>query len=211
MGSRLESLGISTDFAAGVLVARQLEGGIRFGLGSTLALRRRDLEAIGGFRGFLDYLADDYQIGSHLVQRGFRVELSDVVVQTFLPAYTLRQFADHQLRWGRTIRDSRRRGYLGLVLTFGLPWSVLALLFSGGAFWAWALLAIATLLRIDVAVIVGWLALRDQWALTLLPLLPVRDSVAFLLWMISLTGDTVVWRGSSFRLKEGKLNRLDSS
>src|SRR5207248_10767500 len=37
--SKLESLGISTDFAAGVLVARQIEGGLQFGLGSTLALR----------------------------------------------------------------------------------------------------------------------------------------------------------------------------
>ena len=35
--SRLEALGISTDFLPGVLAARWLEGGIRFGLGSTLA------------------------------------------------------------------------------------------------------------------------------------------------------------------------------
>ena len=36
--SRLEALGISTDFLPGVLAARWLEGGIRFGLGSTLAM-----------------------------------------------------------------------------------------------------------------------------------------------------------------------------
>ena len=127
LGSRLESIGISTDFAAGVLTARQLEGGIRFGLGSTLAFRRRDLEAIGGFEAFVDYLADDYEIGKRIAQRGLKVKLSEVVVETFLPAYTLRQFLDHQLRWGRAVRDSRRGGYLGLVLTFGLPW----------AFWRW--------------------------------------------------------------------------
>ena len=56
LGSRLESLGISTDFCAGVLAARQIEGGMRFGLGSTLAFRRRDLEAIGGFESIVDYL-----------------------------------------------------------------------------------------------------------------------------------------------------------
>ena len=72
LGSRLESLGISTDFSAGVLAARQLEGSIRFGLGSTLAFRRRDLEAIGGFEAFVDYLADDYEIGT--THRGARVE-----------------------------------------------------------------------------------------------------------------------------------------
>ena len=108
LGSRLEALGISTDFSAGVLAARQLEGGIRFGLGSTLAFRRRDLEAMGGFEALVDYLADDYEIGRRLAERGLTVILSDVVVETFLPAYTLRQFVDHQLRWGRTVRDSRR-------------------------------------------------------------------------------------------------------
>ena len=63
LGSRLESLGISTDFVPGVLVARQIENGIRFGLGSTLAFRRRDLKAIGGFEAIADYLADDYELG----------------------------------------------------------------------------------------------------------------------------------------------------
>jgi ceramide glucosyltransferase len=110
LGSQLESLGISTDFAPGVLAARQLEGGIRFGLGSTLAFRRSDLDAIGGFEALVDYLADDYEIGKRLADRGVKVELSEVVVETFLPAYTLSQFVDHQLRWGRTVRDSRRAG-----------------------------------------------------------------------------------------------------
>ena len=62
LGSRLESLGVSTDFAAGVLVAKSIENGIRFGLGSTLAFRRSDLQAIGGFEAFVDYLADDYYV-----------------------------------------------------------------------------------------------------------------------------------------------------
>ncbi len=60
LGSRLEALGISTDFVPGVLSARLLESGLRFGLGSTLAFRRSDLDAIGGFEALLDYLADDY-------------------------------------------------------------------------------------------------------------------------------------------------------
>jgi len=59
LGSRIEALGISTDFCPSVLAARQLEGGIQFGLGSTLAFRRAELEKIGGFISFVDYLADD--------------------------------------------------------------------------------------------------------------------------------------------------------
>ena len=59
LGSQLEAIGISTDFSAGVLAARQLEG-IRFALGSTLAFPRQSLEAIGGFEPLVDYLADDF-------------------------------------------------------------------------------------------------------------------------------------------------------
>src|ERR1700676_3426557 len=140
LGSRLESLGISTDFSAGVLVAETIENGIRFGLGSTLAFRRSDLQAIGGFEALVDYLADDYQIGSRMAALGLKVHLSDVVVDTFLPQYTLRGFLDQQLRWARTVRDSRFWGYVGLGLTFGLVWAVLALILARGATWAWMLL-----------------------------------------------------------------------
>src|SRR5271170_6443373 len=100
-GSRLESIGI-TDFCGGVLVAQNLEHGIRFGLGSTLAFRRRDLQAIGGFEALVDYLADDYQLGTRIAALGLKVKLSDIVVETFLPRYSLRAFLDHQLRWART-------------------------------------------------------------------------------------------------------------
>ncbi len=208
LGSRLEALGINTDFAAGVLAARQLEGGIRFGLGSTLAFRRRDLEAIGGFEAFVDYLGDDYEIGRRIAGRGLTVTLSDVVVETFLPAYTLREFFDHQLRWGRTVRDSRRWGYFGLVLTFGFPWGVLALALSRGALWGWALLAAVASLRVAVAVLVGCSVLSDRQVLRFLALLPLRDFVALLVWFASLVGRKVVWRGNSFTLKDGKLARV---
>ena len=211
LGSRLEAIGISTDFAAGVLTAQQLEGAIRFGLGATLAFRRRDLETIGGFEAIVDYLADDYEIGKRIAQRGLKVKLSEVVVETFLPAYTLRQFLDHQLRWARAVRDSRRGGYLGLVLTFGLPWAVIALVLTRGALWSWIVLAAVTCLRVGVAWIVAWSVLRDLQVLRLLPLLPLRDFSALLIWFASLFGHEVVWRGDVFELKDGKLVRLEAA
>jgi len=80
LGSRIEALGISTDFCPSVLAARQLEGGIQFGLGSTLAFRRAELEKIGGFISFVDYLADDYELGKRIAGLGLTVKLSEVVV-----------------------------------------------------------------------------------------------------------------------------------
>jgi ceramide glucosyltransferase len=208
LGSRLESLGISTDFSAGVLVAQTVEKRLRFGLGSTLAFRRADLRAIGGFEGFADYLADDYQLGTRIAGLGLKVKLSNVVVETFLPRYTLRGFADHQLRWARTIRDSRFWGYLGLGLTFGLPWAVLVLLFAQGAGWAWGLLAVTLAMRLGVAVVVGKLVLRDRQVPPSLAFIPLRDLIALLVWIVSFSGHEIVWRGNRFRLENGKLVKI---
>lgn len=205
LGSRLEAIGISTDFCAGVLAAKQIEGGIRFGLGSTLAFRRDDLAAIGGFESIVDHLADDYELGRRIADRGLKVQLSEVVVETFLPAYSMGDFVRHQLRWARSVRDSRRWGYVGLVLTFGILWAALTLALAGGAGWAWWLLVAAWLLRGAVAVVVGRLALRDRQAIRWLALLPLRDAVALGVWAMSFAGHTVDWRGHSFTLKDGKL------
>ncbi len=208
VGSWLESIGISTDFCAGVLAAKQIEGGIRFGLGSTLAFRRSDLAAAGGFEGILDYLADDYELGKRIADRGLKVQLSEVVVETFLPAYSLADFIRHQLRWARSVRDSRRWGYVGLVLTFGIFWALLTLASANGALWAWALFFATLLLRFTVAIVVGRWVLEDSQVTVLMALIPLRDVIALAVWVMSFTGHTVDWRGSSFTLKDGKLARI---
>ncbi len=207
LGSRLESLFISTDFSAGVLVARLIEGGIHFGLGSTLVFRRRDLSSTGGFEALADYLADDYEIGRRIAALGLGIELSRTVVETFLPGYNLKQFLDHQLRWARTIRDSRPGGYAGLIATFALPWAVLAVISAGGAGWAWALLVGAIFMRYAVALVVGRMVLQDRQGASLLALIPLRDFVAALVWLIGFGGNSVTWRGDKFELKDGKLRR----
>ena len=210
LGSRLESLGISTDFCAGVLVARQLESGLHFGLGSTLAFRRADLQRAGGFRAIVDFLADDYELGRRISDLGLPVVLSDVVVETHLPAYDLNGFLAHQIRWARGVRDSRLGGYIGLAATFGLLWSLLNLLAAHAASWAWALLAAVLLLRFAVAVKVGRGVLHDKTLMKNLWLLPLRDLIAVGIWIVSFFGRTVIWRGDRFQLKSGRLSRIVS-
>ncbi len=206
--SRLEALGIATDFIPGVLAARALEGGLRFGLGSTLATTKSALAAIGGFESLADQLADDYELGARLHTAGYRVELVPEVVATSIPAYTLQGFADHQLRWSRSTRDSRRAGYLGLLFTYVLPWAIFTLIASGGELWSLSLLSIALLVRIAVALSVGVGLLHDEQVLRDLFLLPVRDLFGLFFWAWSYAGDTVVWRGERLRLRRGTLETL---
>jgi ceramide glucosyltransferase len=216
LGSRLEALGINTDFIPGVLTARFLEKGLHFGLGSTLAFRHPDLERIGGFESLLDYLADDYELGHRIVATGKRIELSPETVSTFLPPYTLPEFLRHQLRWSRTIRDARRWGYGGLVFTFGLPWASLTVLAARGAPWALALFALTFIMRLTVGFIAAELVLNDKKTfrselLHTIFLLPLRDLIAPFVWATALMGNRIHWRGDVFNLKDGRLTRLKTA
>jgi len=208
VGSRLEALGISTDFVPGVLSARLIEGGLHFGLGSTLAFRRSDLQAIGGFEAFVDYLADDYEIGNRIARLGKRIELSEVVVETFLPAYSFREYVDHQLRWARSVRAARSWGYAGLILTFGLPWATLALLAGREALWAWWLFVVTVAARTSVGLTAAVAGLDDTQPLRDLFLLPLRDLIAPVIWAAGLVGNRIFWRGDEFYLNNGRLERV---
>jgi ceramide glucosyltransferase len=207
LGSKLESLGISTDFLAGVLVARSLEG-VRFALGSTMAFRRADLVAIGGFESIADYLADDYELGKRIAALGREVIVSEEIVDTFLPAYSFSEFVNHQLRWARGVRAARPGGYLGLLFTFGWQWAALIVLLSRGAQFSWCLLAVTVFLRILTAWTVAWWVLKDRQLFRLFAALPLRDLIAPLVWLASFTSNEVTWRGNRFRIDSGKLIRL---
>jgi ceramide glucosyltransferase len=204
--SQIESLGVLLDFMPGALTARMLEGRVRFGLGSTMAVSRAALEKIGGFASLVDYLADDYELANAIVKAGMRVVVPDVVVETHVHNYGFREFWDHQLRWGRTVRSSRFGGYFGLVVTFGLLWAILSGAATRGSSLALAGIAIVLGLR--------WLllgafasALGDTHAAKSWWLMPVRDLISPLVWLCCIGGSKIVWRGETFQLRNGKLLR----
>jgi ceramide glucosyltransferase len=208
LGAVLEALGIATDFQAGVLMARMLEGGIHFGLGSTLAVRREALAAAGGLEALVDQLGDDYEMGARIHRAGYEIRLAAEIVETGVPAYSLGGFLSHQLRWTRTVRDSRRWGYVGLIFTYTLPLAAANVVASGASFWSIWLLGLAFFLRLGTAMQVGVGVLRDTQVLANLWLLPLRDFVAFAVWIWSFAGNTIVWRGERFALRDGRLDRL---
>ena len=208
--SRLEALGIATDFQAGVLLSKWIERGLHYGLGSTLAMRRDALEKSGGLIPLVNHLADDYELGARIAQAGYLVELSGEVVETGVPAYGWRGFFDHQLRWLRTVRDARPAGYAGLIFTHGIGWALLNVLASGLSLLSLWLLALSFFLRLAQAMTVGAEVLGDHDVLPNLWLLPLRDVIAMALWVAAFAGDTIVWRGERFVLRNGRLQRINA-
>jgi len=207
LGSKLEALSIS-DFATAVLVSYRSRRHFHYGFGSTLAFPRRVLEQVGWFEALADYLADDHQLGTLIAQAGGRVVLSDLVVKTILPDYSLGDFWDHQLRWARTVRDASPRGNLGLALVFGVQWAAVAAIAAAGGAWAWVLFAVAYAARIASLLVTALAVCKDFETLRRLWLLPLRDLQAVLVWAASFAGRTVVWRGDRFILKHGRLLRV---
>ncbi|HYL11004.1 MAG TPA: bacteriohopanetetrol glucosamine biosynthesis glycosyltransferase HpnI [Candidatus Acidoferrales bacterium] len=204
LGAELEAIGITSDFLAGVLMARKLEG-IKFMLGATMATTRERLAEIGGFEALADLLADDYELGKRIAERGRRIELLAEPVSTICPAQSVRSYFKHQLRWARAVRLSRPGGYAGLLLTFGLPWSVAAAAVAPSAGVAVGFLGGYVLLRGLMAWTVGVWGLKDVLLRRRLWMVPLRDAIAFLVWLASFASNRVHWRGMEFKVKNNRM------
>ena len=192
--SHCEALGIATEFVPSVLVARLL-GQAEFALGSTMVFRAAALRQMGGFATIANYLADDYQLGRHIKELGYRIEFAPVVVETDLGGESWGQTWRHQLRWARTIRVSRPAGYYGYGVTQATFWALVA--FAAGQ---WLIGAIALGLRMTAGIMVGAGILRDRKALRNFWLIPFRDLFGFAVWVGGIFGQHVQWRDRQLEL-----------
>ena len=203
--SVVDALGVPAESAPGALVARKLEGNMKFAFGWSMATTKRHLAEIGGFEAIADHHSDDFELGNRIAAKGYRVELMRKWIWMVFPRETLRQFLQHELRWSIGLRNVRKVGYLGLALTFGLPWAVLA---------AWA----APEWQLSAAYLAGYLVLRLAMAWTSgvwgvgdpvtrrnLWLVPLRDFLNFGVWLAAFFSNTIHWRGLAFRVKQGLL------
>jgi ceramide glucosyltransferase len=205
----LEAVGISTEYHAGVLVARSLEG-MNFALGPTIAIRKTALEAVGGFLAIADHVADDFQLGYRPAQAGYKVVLSDYVIDHAIATDSFIDLIYRQMRWNCCTRVSRPWGYLGLIFTHGTAIGLLFLMATAGSLFGWVVAGITWSTRLIAAWVVGVRSLKDPVARKFLWLVPLRDLISFALWCYCFFGDTFEWRGRRLRLtKGGKLVPLN--
>ena len=199
--SRLEALGMSTEFMAGVVVAWRLEG-MKFTLGASMAVRRDCLRAIGGFAAMADYLADDFVLGQWASDAGYEVALLPHVVNHHATALGFTSSFKHRLRWNRSSRFSRPAGYIGQGFTYGLPWAMLLFLAAPFQWSEFVLLAVAAA-RMWMAYELGLRLLEDREALRRFWLIPLQDMLSLATWVGGFVGREIVWRNERYRLLEG--------
>lgn len=202
--STLAAMGTSYDFLPN-LVFGSWWGVAKACLGSTIALDRATLARIGGFEAFSNYLADDYEIGRAIRQRGLRVQVLPLAVTHRCNEETLAALFSHELRWSRTVRVLRPLEHAGTVVTHPFALALAALTITGGVP-AGVALALAVFARIILKLCVEKAfgpASGPFW------LLPLRDLLSFAVFFASFFGQKVAWRGSRFEVEaSGAMSQL---
>lgn len=208
LAADLAMLAMCSDSLPSALVARKLEGGVQFAFGWTMATTKERLAEIGGWESMADHHSDDFELGNRIARSGHRVEIMRDAVSVVFPAETIEELFRHELRWAIGLRNVRPSAYAGMAFTHGLPWALLAALVAGGAGWsgiAVSFLATYLILRISVAWTAGVWGLRDRALISKLALLPLRDVITFVVWVMGFLSNRISWRGSEFRVKNGLL------
>jgi ceramide glucosyltransferase len=193
MWAKLAAAAIDYHFLPSVLV------GIMFRLaapcfGSTIAIHKETLAAIGGLESVGDQLADDYALGAAVRRAGLGVAIPAYIVGHECVQKSAPTLLRHELRWARTIRSVDPAGFAGTVITHALPLALLGLLLGGMTPLA-VLVPIAWVCRAALQMELDRaFHLRDGfywWG-------PLRDVVSFAVFVASFFGRNVEWRGHRY-------------
>ena len=202
-GAVMDTMG-SLSFSGSALVARAIEG-IKFTMGSTVAITRERLAEIGGFAPLLDMHSDDYELGRRVAEKGYRVELAPDPVDMEFPSESLGDYLRHELRWLIGLRHVRPGGHFGLLMTQGIAWAAAAAVLapSLAASMAWVLAYL--IIRLFSGYVIGVPGLGDPVVRHKLWLLPLHDVFWFFLWLASFAVNRIEWRGLVFTLEKGRM------
>jgi ceramide glucosyltransferase len=195
--ARLASMGIDYHFLPNVLMGLRLRLA-RPCLGSTIALRRDTLAAIGGLGAFIDRIADDYAIGEAVRARGLDVAVPSFVLTHACTERNAAELLRHELRWARTVRAVNPYGYAGSVVTYPLAFALPGALLTGfGVVGLTAIVAaISCRLVLQLQVDHTLQVTSDRWWLG-----PARDLLAFAVYAQSFFVDVVNWRGLRYKVR----------
>jgi len=200
----LQSVGMMSDFYAGILVAWQLDG-VKFALGPTIATTRARLSGFGGYPELENRPADDLLVGRLIAEQGFEVVLLRYSIETVCDYASIGDLLHKRLRWIVVMRHMRPWGHLGLLLTQGLPWSLAAVAVHASAAVALGYLGGYIVLRTAMTWIIGIHGLRQSGLWKQMPLIPVWDAVAFAIWLTSFGRNSIRWRGADYHIRDGRL------
>lgn len=201
---RLQSLGMISDFYAGILVAWKLDG-VHFALGPTMVSTKQMVRKFGGFQVLENRPADDLLFGRLIAEQGVEVKMLPYTVQTTPDYNGIGELFAKRSRWMTVMRKMRPWGHFGLLFTWGLPWSLFALALHPTAAVAAVYLGGYFACRVLITWLIGVYGLKQKGLWKNYALIPFWDALAFLVWLTSFTRSYIRWRGVDYELREGQL------
>lgn len=203
LGSRMDNLQLGCGVAPGMIGAQRL-GGRDVVVGKSMALRRADLEALGGFAAVKDVLAEDYLLGVMVGRRlGKRVVVARTPVVNVSRDQAVAGFLGRFRRWSVIQRRAVGRPIYAAQLL--LHPSMLALAACAAAPRVSAALAAAAVVGAKAALdasSIRALAGRRLGARDV-PALLLKDFVLWWAWAFGLVKSEVTWRGKRLRVLDG--------
>ena len=200
---KLQTIGMISDFYAGVLVAWQLDG-VHFALGPTMVSTKQRVRGFGGFQVLENRPADDLLFGRLIAEQGVEVKLLPYAVETVPDFQGLGELLAKRLRWMTVMRAMRPWGHFGLLFTWGLLWTTLAVLVHPTLSVVAVYWGSYVIFRIAMTWLIGIQGLKQSRLWTKMPLIPLWDALAFLIWLASFTRSSIRWRGVDYQLRKGQ-------
>ena len=205
LAMRWEAVAINADFWSQVLQAGSIKA-IDFALGAVMLVRRKALTQIGDFKSLANCLADDYQLGHRIAEKGYSIALCPVVVECWEAPASWGDVWRHQLRWARTIRACQPLAYFFSILSnatfWPLLWLIVSLAKSVPACFSFAAIA-CVLLRIVVARNLQRRLTPERKLVSPFWLVPIKDLLQVVLWLGAFLGSSIEWRGQRMELRNG--------
>ncbi len=214
LAADLDMLGMCMESVPSALVARKLEGKVQFAFGWTMATTKERLAEIGGWEAMANHHSDDFELGNRIAAKGYRVELIRQPVWMVFPKENVGEFLRHELRWAIGLRNVRPAGYVGMILTQGLPWAIAAAAVAVASGWlglAGLYLGAYLVLRLSVAYAAGGWGLSDNHVTSKLWLAPLRDAISAVVWLAGFFTSRISWRGLEYRVKNRLLEPVKPS
>jgi ceramide glucosyltransferase len=202
--NNLQTIGQVSDFYASLSVARLLDG-VKFALGSTIAVSKKVLAECGLFAAIENKPADDMLVGRMVSEKGYQVELLPYAVRAVADFESFRGFLAKRMRWAVVQKNMRPWGHLGLLLTLGLPWSLAAIAVHPTAAIAAAYLGSYLVLRFLMTWIIAASGLKQPSIAKKFWLIPVWDALAAVILLASFARNRVRWRDGVYTIRNGAL------
>lgn len=204
-GSLLDNLHLASSAAAGMIAAKRLANR-DIVVGKSMALRREDVDALGGFFSVKDVLAEDYVIGQWVTQKlGRKVVVARTPVFNVSLKKSVDAFFQRYLRWSVIHRTAVSPGTYGAqALLNPAPLALLGALLAPSMLTA--MVAMAVVLGKVAVDLATFRALRPEpvaWGWSTASAVAVKDALLFVAWCNGVLCRTVNWRGTRLRVMAG--------